>query len=70
MGQVCISEARLRTHLATEALSVAVTVPFLFWASGRVQSEGLRFLLRALAVGELVIDGYLLLGAWPKRGDR
>lgn len=65
----CITRKRRDAHIASEVLTVAFTVPFLWHVAKQPGlDEKVRLGLRAISVGSLLIDGYLLLFAWPKRG--
>lgn len=66
---VPISREQWRVHVATETLALA-TVPLLWRAAADpVLTRNERVLIRGLAVGTLLVDGWLL---WQnlKRGAR
>lgn len=62
----CISRARRDAHVASELFSAFVTAPFLYWIGGKTNNPSLGTALRALAVAEAAIDGYLLMFMWRK----
>lgn len=64
----CISKARRDAHVATELFTVFVTAPLLWHIGGKVENRTLGNALRALGVVEGIIDAWLLLFQWPKRG--
>ena len=63
----CISSDRRQFHIATDLLSVVVTAP-LSWIASEMPgvSRPTALGLKAISVGTLLIDGWLLLSAWPR----
>ena len=47
-------------HILTEALSVFIAAPFLFYAARYHPDTTIQALLRLFAVSLVVVDGYLL----------
>lgn len=64
---VCIDEGQRRVHLFGEVLGIAVA-PTMFYAATRSSwfSPWQRAALQSIALGTLVIDGYLL-ARWISR---
>lgn len=60
MKNVCITEKQKNIHVASEAVAVFLLAPYMLWASARVKDPGMRNVFRTVAVGTLLIDGYLL----------
>ena len=61
-----MKKGRRRLHIATEALSMAVAVPFLLWASAVTPHPAAKAGLRVLAIVTALVDGYLLT-RWRKQ---
>ncbi len=70
MNQVCIHPDQRRVHMATEALSLLVTVPFFFWLATELEQPALKTLATGLGVGALVVDGWLLYRFATRTQDR
>lgn len=64
--KVCISKGQRNFHIATEALSVLIMVPFLSHVSETHPDPKIRRIARAGMIGSLLIDGGLLV-KWATR---
>ncbi len=51
---------RRELHVTSEALAIVAVAPFLWWAANRTTDRRAEAGLRALAVGTVALDGYLL----------
>lgn len=57
----CITPRQRDLHVATEAIALVAVAPFMLWLSRRRELEPwARRTALGIAVGTLVVDGYLL----------
>ena len=57
-----IPRSRKQIHVASEALAVVAVAPYLFWVSNQTGvAPNTRRMLRVIAAGTVLLDGYLLL---------
>ena len=68
-GEVCISNAQRRIHVATEAVAVFAVAPFLIYLAATKENlkDWERGILYAVAGGTLLVDGGLLLSFSRKK---